>query len=162
MTNGSGEADRRRDLMFEVRYGRIACEREMRLFTRVDTAMRFIELGGASAVIIGVIAKEPLLAVAFGVLLALIPVISVVYDPRGKAFGAERLRERFAALAEDAASLEVGQLERRIRRLQTEAGPDPVKAIRHIAYNDAVEEADLDPAAAYHLTRWQRVVAAIS
>lgn len=162
MTIEKPESDRRTKLMFEIRYGRVACERESRFFTRCDTAMRFCELGGASAVIVGVLGAHQAIAIGFGVLLALIPVASVVYDPRGKAFTAERLRERFASLAAEAPLLDDGELERRIRRLQSDAGPDPLKAIRYIAYNDAIEESNLDPAAAYRLTRWQRFLEAMS
>lgn len=162
MTTETPRSDRRTSLMFEIRYGRIACEREVRLFGRIETTLRFIELAGATAVVVGVLGKVSMLAVVSGFLLALIPIIGTVYDPRGKAFEAERMRERFAALAEEACGLDDDALERRIRRMQTEAGPDPVKAVRFIAYNDAVAESGLDPAASYELNAWQRFVAAMA
>lgn len=162
MTTETLRADRRTSLMFEIRYGRIACEREVRLFSRIETTLRFLELAGATAVVVAVLGKVSMLAVASGILLALIPIVSVVYDPRGKAFAAERMRERFAALAEEACGIDDDVLERRVRRMQTEAGADPVKAVRYVAYNDAVAEADLDPSAVYRLTLWQRLVAAFA
>lgn len=162
MTTETTGNDRRTSLMFEIRYGRIACEREVRLFSRIETTLRFVELAGATAVVVGVLGKVSALAVVAGIALALIPIVSVVYDPRGKAFASDRLRERFAGLAEEANGLDDDALERRVRRLQADAGADPVKAVRYIAYNDAVAEADLDPAAAYRLTAWQRFVAAMA
>lgn len=131
---------------------------ECRLFTRLRNLITALSLLGGTAVVGSVLADKSALAMTAGILLAMLPILDVVFDPRGRALDYSHLRQDYCALRAElvAENIAFHDAERRLNDLYAKPSHE-IDGLRYVAQNDTFRQYGYEPRELPHqLSVWQR------
>lgn len=147
-------------VLFNIRYAVRVLERHVRLWRRIDGAVRLVALLAGSAAIGAVGAENRDLALLLGLAFALFQALEFALRPADVAAQSAAQRKLYAALYARARQSETGALAGAYEALVAEDEVIVPEALRRLAYNDVVRERGLDEAACFETdSRWYRFVA---
>ncbi|NQD37459.1 hypothetical protein HPT27_10505 [Permianibacter sp. IMCC34836] len=131
-----------------------------RFLRRMDKVLTGAQLLLGTAAVGGLIATKPTLATVAGVLIAVLSLVQILWEPAIKAHICEQQRKQWAALLGVASELELNELDKRIAAIRAETTPE-IDLLRVPAYNQVMLEISRSE---YQLpeSRWQRFMSAIS
>lgn len=145
----------------DVRYGSHYNRLHARLYGHIATAINLIQIVAGSAAFVAAIQDWRALALAAGLVVAVVGAISAVVDPSGRAARFDVHARRYGALDAVADTLPVPDLEQRLSLLQIDVQPGEVAALEQPAYNRNVIE-NGRPDAVVRVSRWERAVEALA
>ena len=149
------------DIEFDIRYGARYALRQARFFSRLQGAFTAINLLAGSAAFGGWLARQPELAGAAGLVIAVLAVLDHVVRAGAHAADARHAHGAFTALL---ARLRCGEeataLEGALADLQGQAGPE-VESLRIPAWNDVLLEMGHQPDQLDALTLRQRLAGVV-
>jgi hypothetical protein len=152
----------RHDTLFSLRYAVRVLERYARLWHRLDVALRVIAIFFGTAAFGALMAQSGLWAAIAGLLFAFLQALEYGVGPARREQEARSARALYAEILARQRDLSNDDLE---SEYQKAISRDPVivpDGLRHLAYNDIVDERGCDPRARYELSRLERALAVIA
>lgn len=152
----------RHNTLFSIRYAVRVLERYARYWRSVDALTRFASFMAGTAAIAALAATCQELTMLAGVVFALLQGIEFVLRPAEKSALAMMQRRPYADLLAGEASHDDATLERGYQAIVAADELVISRPLKELAYNDVVVERGCDPAQAFPLSVWQRVLARLS
>lgn len=153
--------ERRYGLVFDTRYGIFYNQAHAKLYGRALMAASLVQIIAGSAAVVSVITKDPALATATGILIAIVGAIGALVDLGGRAARFNARAAQYSELDAEAGTLSNDELSRRLSALQRDTIDGEIDALCEPARNAALQANGLDREMVA-LSRWNRFVAAFA
>jgi LmbE family N-acetylglucosaminyl deacetylase len=154
-------SDNRRDTLFTLRYAERVLEREARFWQTAHTALRVVTIFAGTFAVGALLAQHRDASVIVGLVFAALQALDYGVDLARRAEAARAARRLYADVLARRAGLDDAALQAGYEEARAREEVVPLGALRRAAYNDVLVETGSDPAYAYTLSRWDRVLASL-
>jgi hypothetical protein len=154
-------AKTRDDWLYEAAYGHEYNLRNERLYRRFDAVTNAVQIFGGSGAAFAAMSDKPVMVAAMGLLLSAAATLALVMQPAVKHTLHRQLRSRYLHLLNQGDELTLEQLRQRCAEISSDP-QDGFAALEHAATNDALDTLGDHDAPRLELTRFERLMAAIT